>query len=51
MTSVWPGVKADDERVARVKAEARVDDERAARLQAETRNRELEEELRRLRGE
>ena len=43
--------RADDERVARVKAEARVDDERAARLQAETRNRELEEELRRLRGE
>ena len=41
MMSVWPGVKA----------EARVDDERAARLQAETRNRELEEELRRLRGE
>ena len=43
--------RADDERVARVKAEARVDDERAARLQAEARNRELEEELRRLRGE
>ena len=42
--------RADDERVARVKAEARVDDERAARLQAEARNRELEEELRRLRG-
>ena len=48
----------DDERVARVKAEARVDDERAARIEAETRaesaearNRELEEELRRLRGD
>ena len=30
---------------------ATFDDERAARIQAEARNRELEEELRRLRGE
>ena len=37
-------VNFDDER-------ARADDERTARLQAEARNRELEEELRRLRGE
>ena len=36
-------VNFDDER-------ARADDERTARLQAEARNRELEEELRRLRG-
>ena len=37
-------VNFDDER-------ARADDERTARLQAEARNRELEEELRRLRGD
>ena len=55
----------DDERAARIQAETRVEsaearafdervraeDERKARLRAETRSRELEEELRRLRGE
>ena len=48
----------DDERAARLQAETRAADERrraenerAARIQAEARNRELEEELRRLRGE
>ena len=48
----------DDERTARIQAEthviderARADGERTARIQAEARNRELEEELRRLRGE
>ena len=50
--------RADSERAARVHAETRADSERAARVHAETRasdaegrNRELEEELRRLRGE
>ena len=48
----------DDERAARIQAETRVEsaearaeDEREARLRAEARSRELEEELRRLRGE
>ena len=48
----------DDERAARIEAEVRADDERVARIEAEARaemadarNRELEEELRRLRGE
>ena len=48
----------DDERAARIQAEARANEdrirannERAARVQAEARNRELEEELRRLRGQ
>ena len=39
------------EREAKLQAETRESQERQARLQAETRNRELEEELRRLRGE
>ena len=48
----------DDERAARIQAETRANedrvranDERAARIKAEARNRELEEELQRLRGE
>lgn len=43
--------RADDERAARIQAETRADDERTARIRAEARNRELEEELRQLRGE
>ena len=39
------------ERAGRIQAEARADQERAARLQAETRVREMEEQLRRLRGD
>ena len=39
------------ERQARLRAEARAGDERAARLQAEAQARELEEQLKRLRGE
>ena len=39
------------ERAARIQAEARADQERAARLQAEAQMREMEEELRRLRGD
>ena len=41
----------EQERKAKLQAETRESQERQARLQAETRNRELEEELRRLRGE
>ena len=44
-------VNFDDERARADDERARADDERTARLQAEARNRELEEELRRLRGE
>ena len=43
-------VTLDDERAARTTAESRADDERAARVRAEARIRELEEEVRRLRG-
>ena len=43
--------RADREQTGRVRAEARADRERAARLQAEARMREMEEQLRRLRGE
>ena len=43
--------RADDERTRANDERARADSEREARLRAETRNRELEEELRRLRGE
>ena len=40
-----------EERAGRILAEARADRERAARLQAEARAREVEEQLRRLRGD
>ena len=43
--------RADVERARADVAETRADDERAARIQVEARNREIEEELRRLRGE
>ncbi len=43
-------VTADDERQARIEAEARADDERQARVESDARVRELEDELRRLRG-
>ena len=42
--------RADAERELRAQAEARANSERESRIQAEARNRELEEELRRLRG-
>ncbi len=44
-------VRAEEERAARMAAEARAREEEAARLAAEARMAELEEELRRLRGE
>ena len=42
--------QADAEREARIQAEARADAEREARIQAEARVREMEEEIRQLRG-
>ena len=45
-----PPEREPDERTS-TKHLATFDDERAARIQAEARSRELEEELRRLRGE
>ena len=50
-TRMQAEARATDERTTRIQAEARADDERAARTAAEARSRELEEELRRLRGE
>ena len=46
-----PIATLEDERQGRIQAEARADTERESRIQAEARNRELEEELRRLRGD
>ena len=46
-----PIATLEDERRGRVQAEARAEHEREARIQAEARNQELEEELRRLRGD
>ena len=43
--------RADEERAGRVAAESRVEEERTERLAAESRAAELEDELRRLRGE
>ena len=43
--------RADEERAGRIQAEARADQERASRLQAEARMREMEEQLRRRRGD
>ena len=45
-----PIATLEEERRGRVQAEARADSEHASRIQAEARNRELKEELRRLRG-